>query len=245
MVDLKIPPSVEEVTPQWLTEALRSSKVIRESTVTSFDGERLGVGQGFTGQVARLRLTYDSQESGAPLTLIAKFPATDPPVRAALNELGIFEREVRFYGELAPKMDLSTPRCFYRASDKEAEDLALKENKSDIIAGADLTGYAPEVSRVLIDLAQSDTNKESWYLARSLVVELKKKIKLLRVSHRYAGFAVLKSPNVPSALIELGYLSNRIDEKNLKSAKYRKGIGRALLRATDKYFERKDLNNRS
>ncbi len=132
-----------------------------------------------------------------------------------------------------------------KASDKEAEDLALKENKSDIIAGADLTGYAPEVSRVLIDLAQSDTNKESWYLARMVIGELKKKIKLLRVSHRYAGFAVLKSPNVPSVLAELGYLSNRIDEKNLKKPAYRKGIGQALLRATDKYFERKDLNNRS
>lgn len=132
-----------------------------------------------------------------------------------------------------------------KASDKEAEDLARKENKSDIIAGADLTGYAPEVSRVLIDLAQNDTNKESWHLARNLVGELKKEIKLLRSSHRYAGFAVLKSPNVPSALIELGYLSNRIDEKNLKSPKYRRRIGNALLRAIDRYFVRKDQNSRT
>lgn len=132
-----------------------------------------------------------------------------------------------------------------KASDKEAEDLANKENKSDIIAGADLTGYASEVSRVLIDLAQNDTNRESWHLAKMLVGELKKNIKLLRTSHRYAGFAVLKSPNVPSALIELGYLSNRIDEKNLKSPKYRNGIGRAILRAADRYFARKELNNRS
>ena len=132
-----------------------------------------------------------------------------------------------------------------KASDKEAEDLAKKENKSDIIAGADLTGYASEVSRVLIDLAQNDTNRESWHLAKMLVRELKKKIKLLRSSHRYAGFAVLKSPNVPSVLIELGYLSNRTDEKNLKSPRYRSGIGQALLRAADRYFARKTLNNRS
>ena len=132
-----------------------------------------------------------------------------------------------------------------KASDKEAEDLAKRENKSDIIAGADLTGYASEVSRVLIDLAQSDTNRESWYLAKMLIGELKKSIRLLRTSHRYAGFAVLKSPNVPSALIELGYLSNRTDEKKLKSPKYREAIGRAILRAADRYFARKDLNNRS
>ncbi len=132
-----------------------------------------------------------------------------------------------------------------KASDKEAEDLANKENKSDIIAGADLTGYASEVSRVLIDLAQNDTNRESWHLAKMLVGELRKNIKLLRTSHRYAGFAVLKSPNVPSALIELGYLSNRTDEKNLKSPNYRNGIGRALMRAADRYFARKERNNRS
>lgn len=132
-----------------------------------------------------------------------------------------------------------------KASDKEAEDLAKKENKSDIIAGADLSGYASEVSRVLIDLAQNDTNRESWHFGKMLIRELKKDIKLLRTSHRYAGFAVLKSPNVPSALIELGYLSNRIDEKNLKNPRYRKAIGGAILRAADRYFARKDLNNRS
>ncbi len=132
-----------------------------------------------------------------------------------------------------------------KASDKEAEDLANRENKSDIIAGADLTGYASEVSRVLIDLAQNDTNRESWHFGKMLIRELKKNIKLLRTSHRYAGFAVLKSPNVPSALIELGYLSNRTDEKKLKDPKYRKAIGGAILRAADRYFARKDLNNRS
>lgn len=132
-----------------------------------------------------------------------------------------------------------------KASDKEAEDLANKENKSDILAGEDLTKYPSEVSRVLIDLAQSDTNRESWYLAKMLVGELKKNIKLLRTSHRYAGFAVLKSPNVPSALIELGYLSNRTDEKKLRSPQYRNGIGHALLRAADRYFKRKALHDRS
>ncbi len=132
-----------------------------------------------------------------------------------------------------------------KASDKEAQGLANKENKSDIIAGADLTGYASEVSRVLIDLAQNDTNRESWHLAKMLVGELGKNIKLLRTPHRYAGFAVLKSPNVPSVLIELGYLSNRTDEKNLKSPEYRRGIGRALMRAAARYFARKALHNRS
>ena len=68
---------------------------------------------------------------------------------------------------------------------------------------------------------------------------LGQRTKLLRNSHRFAGFAVLKSPNIPSVLLELGYLSNRIDEKNLSKPKYRRRIARALLQAVDTYFKRK------
>ncbi len=125
-----------------------------------------------------------------------------------------------------------------RASDKEAEALAAKENKADIIAGADLSDYPPEVSSILIDLAQSDTNEESWHFAEMLVEELDGKIKVLRNTHRFAGFAVLKSPNVPSLLVELGYLSNRSDEKLLRSKSYREQFARAVLRAADRYFKR-------
>ena len=126
-----------------------------------------------------------------------------------------------------------------KASDKEAASLATRENKSDIIAGADLSGFAPEVSEILIDLAQGATNKESWFLAEMMVKALGQRTKLLRNSHRFAGFAVLKSPNIPSVLLELGYLSNRIDEKNLSKPKYRRRIARALLQAVDTYFKRK------
>jgi N-acetylmuramoyl-L-alanine amidase len=132
-----------------------------------------------------------------------------------------------------------------KASDKEAASLATRENKSDIIAGADLSGYAPEVSEILIDLAQGATNKESWFLAEMMVKELGRRTKLLRNPHRFAGFAVLKSPNVPSILLELGYLSNRTDEKNLSQPKYRRRIARALLQAVDAYFKRKSKLRKS
>jgi N-acetylmuramoyl-L-alanine amidase len=125
-----------------------------------------------------------------------------------------------------------------RASDKEAEALAAKENKADIIAGADLSDYPPEVSSILIDLAQSDTNEESWHFAEMLVGEMDGRINTLRNTHRFAGFAVLKSPNVPSLLIELGYLSNRSDEKLLRNKSYMENFARAVLRATDRYFVR-------
>jgi len=78
-----------------------------------------------------------------------------------------------------------------------------------------------------------------------MVDSLGKSVRLLRNTHRFAGFAVLKSPDVPSVLVELGYLSNRTDEKLLKSKKYRKMISKAMLRAIDVYFERKERLSKS
>ena len=78
-----------------------------------------------------------------------------------------------------------------------------------------------------------------------LVGEMDGRIKILRNTHRFAGFAVLKSPNVPSLLIELGYLSNRSDEKLLRTKSYMEGFAGAVLRATDRYFERVKILGRS
>ena len=87
--------------------------------------------------------------------------------------------------------------------------------------------------------------QESAHFARFLVKSLGKAIGLLRNTHRFAGFAVLKSPDVPSVLVELGYLSNRRDEKMLRSADFRQRVGRAVLEAADRYFARKERLNRS
>lgn len=132
-----------------------------------------------------------------------------------------------------------------KASDKEAAALARKENKADIIAGADLSEYAPEVSSILIDLAQGSTNRESWHLADIMVKEMAKDVRVLRNTHRFAGFAVLKSPNVPSVLVELGYLSNRKDEKLLVQRQYHGKVADGLLRALDAYFSRQAQLSRS
>ena len=145
MRDLQIPYSVEYVTSQWLTKALVSTRVINSSTVTSFDSERLGEGQGFTGQITRLKLIYDSHESDAPYSLIAKFPSTDPTIRAALNESGLYEREARFYEEVAPQVELSTPRCFYSTTDGEAGDhVLLLEDLAPARVGDDVAGCSDE-----------------------------------------------------------------------------------------------------
>ncbi|RMD62201.1 MAG: N-acetylmuramoyl-L-alanine amidase [Alphaproteobacteria bacterium] len=122
------------------------------------------------------------------------------------------------------------------ASDAEAEALAAKENKADIIAGIDLSEQPEEVSKILIDLARRETMNLSKHFANTLVAELGKVTKLLRNTHRFAGFAVLKSPTVPSVLLEIGYLSNPKEERLLRSAKHRARVIAAAVRAINEYF---------
>jgi N-acetylmuramoyl-L-alanine amidase len=123
------------------------------------------------------------------------------------------------------------------ASDAEAAALAAKENKSDVIAGVDLSQENSTVSSILIDLAQRETKNRSVQFAGMLVGALKKDTPVLHNAHRFAGFVVLKAPDIPSVLIELGYLSSKDDEALLAAAGHRTKIAKDILRAVDGYFE--------
>jgi N-acetylmuramoyl-L-alanine amidase len=124
-----------------------------------------------------------------------------------------------------------------QASDAEAEALATKENKADIIAGVDLSNENQVVTDILIDLAQRETQNLSARFAGMLVLELKQETTLLHNTHRFAGFAVLKAPDVPAALVELGYLSSRQDESLLASSQHRAKMAAAIVRAANAYFD--------
>lgn len=123
------------------------------------------------------------------------------------------------------------------ASDKEAAALAAKENKADLIAGVDLSRNSDEVANILIDLAQRETMNHSARFAKLLIKEMSKTTSFLRKSHRFAGFAVLKAPDVPSVLLELGYLSNTVEERRLTQPRYQARMAKAIVRAIDRYFE--------
>lgn len=131
---------------------------------------------------------------------------------------------------------LSVYTLSQNASDAEAAALAEKENKSDLIAGIDLSHESPEVTNILIDLLQRETMNLSAVAANHLVTESGRSVTLLQNTHRFAGFAVLKAPDVPSVLVEMGYLSNRMDEEQLRDAKYRAKLAVALSKAVDRYF---------
>ena len=123
------------------------------------------------------------------------------------------------------------------ASDKEAAALAERENKADIIGGVDLGGNSKEVNDILISLSQTDTRNKSSKYATYLVGEMAKCTKLVRNTHRFAGFAVLKAPDIPSVLLEMGYLSNRTEESNLRQQSYRNKLAQAAAKAIDRYFQ--------
>lgn len=124
------------------------------------------------------------------------------------------------------------------ASDKEAAALARKENKADVIGGMDLSGNDQMINSILIDMSQQRTLIDSERFATILVGKLKQRTKLLRNTHRFAGFAVLKAPDVPSVLLEVGFLSNVHDERALKTPAYRKKIAMGVAKAVKRYFQR-------
>jgi len=131
-----------------------------------------------------------------------------------------------------------------RASSKEAQALAERENKADLIAGVDLSDKADDLSFILLDMAQRDTLNQSSRFAETLVRDISLSSKVLRNPHRFAGFAVLKAPDVPSVLIELGFLSNKYDERNLRSKKHRAKIAAAIKTSINRYFNRVEEANR-
>jgi N-acetylmuramoyl-L-alanine amidase len=124
-----------------------------------------------------------------------------------------------------------------QASDREAAALAARENKADLVAGIDLSQHDPEVSGILIDLARRQTNNLSILLAQDLVVELGRHVPMLNNSHRSAGFAVLKAPDIPSALVEIGCLSNREQERQLRQGTFRSAVAQSLARSINDYFD--------
>lgn len=125
-----------------------------------------------------------------------------------------------------------------KASDAEAHALATKENKADVIGGLNLGTYSDDVQNILIDFAQAKTNELSVRFARDIMVkEVAQSARMVKRPWRSAGFAVLKAPDVPSVLIELGYATNRKEERQLRDAKYRRRLSTAITRAIVQYLE--------
>lgn len=125
-----------------------------------------------------------------------------------------------------------------RATDAESAKLAAKENQADAVAGLDTVEEGQDVAGILMDLAKRETRSFSSIFARNLVDKLGGSVKLHKVPLRSAGFRVLTAPDVPSVLIELGYMSSPKDAELLNSSEWRTQAVAAVRTAIDSYFER-------
>ena len=126
-----------------------------------------------------------------------------------------------------------------RASDSEAERLAEVENKADAIGGVNLTEEPTEVADILIDLARRETRAFSNRFARLLMGEMKTTARMHKRPLKSAGFKVLKAPDVPSVLVELGYVSNKDDLEHLLSENWRARIVGSMGQAIDAFFAKR------
>ena len=124
------------------------------------------------------------------------------------------------------------------ASDRETAKLAARENKSDIIRGLDLSGADPNISPILIDLRQRETMNLSSDFAKLLLREGDGRMNFRTYSHRFASFVVLKAPDVPSILLETGYLTNKQDVARLSSKAGQNQIADSVADAVTVYFAR-------
>jgi len=164
-------------------------------------------------------------------------PLGERVARARAHDADLF---LSVHADALPEAHLRGASVFTlseKASDKEAAALAERENNSDRIAGINFGTQDPEVNEILFDLTRRQTNNQSIRLAQQLVVELGHRVKLLNHTHRSAAFVVLKAPDIPSALVEIGCLSNLQEERALREASYQRTIATTLARSVNDYFD--------
>lgn len=166
------PRQFADIEPAWLTSLLREAGSLRAGAVTAIEIEPIGVGVGFLGQVARLRLSYDRPDEAAPATLVGKLPTLDPGGREICRLFRFYEREIRFYRELTPRVPVRVPRCYASAMDVAADDyLLLMEDLASLPMGDDAKGCTlAEAERAIRSVARlhaawwahSDLDQLDW-----------------------------------------------------------------------------------
>ncbi len=154
------PSTTSEITASWLTDALRQSATIGADTyVASIDLDPSAAGVGFMGEIGKLAVTYGGAATDAPTSLVAKFPTHSPEVRAMMHPTRIYEREHRFYRELADRSPLRTPAihhvtCETAATPDDERYMLVMEDLSDMTLGDQVAGVSPDQAmRAVVALA--------------------------------------------------------------------------------------------
>ncbi len=123
-----------------------------------------------------------------------------------------------------------------QASDAQSAQLAARENSADRFGGPSFRAVSPDVARILASLVQRETRVGSARIANRLVSSLDRSVPMLPNPERHAGFVVLKSADIPSVLVEMGFMSNPRDEAELRQPGHRALVARAMRDAIEAYF---------
>jgi Protein of unknown function (DUF1679)/Ecdysteroid kinase-like family len=151
---MSVPANADEITPEWLTAALRTAGALDQARVKSIKSAPTGR-LGFTGQLLRLLISYDEAEPGAPSSLVAKFSAPRPELREVIHSMGFYEREIGFYRELARDCPIRTPRCYFGDVDMDSgASLLLLEDLSWMHGLNSAGGSVEEAALVIRELGK-------------------------------------------------------------------------------------------
>lgn len=122
------------------------------------------------------------------------------------------------------------------ASDSQTATIAQSENSADLFGGPHVHATSPAVQQILASLVSEETRRGSAHMASSVVSSLSSRLTMLSNPHRHAAFVVLKAADIPSVLVEMGFMSNRMDEAALRAAGHRAMVAGAMRDAVDRYF---------
>lgn len=156
----RFPTTTSEITAEWMTEALRGSGIIgADVSVEAVLLDPAGAGVGFMGEVAKVGLVYSGDAAGAPTTVMAKFPTQSPDIRAMMHPTRIYEREHRFYAEVAAHSPVRTPAIYHvtcepAAAAADERYMLLMEDLGGLTLGDQVAGVTPAQARAaLVGLA--------------------------------------------------------------------------------------------
>ena len=164
---IAIPGAPAELTPSWLTEALRAGGRVGPSRVRAAAVESIARGTGLLCQLARVTLEYEPGAPAGPRTLVAKLAAEDPDIRGLVGLFRFYEREVRFYEDLAPSLSIAVPRCYWSDYDENGGNFVLLLEDLGALRAADqlAPGSARDARRVADLLVELHAR---WWNDRSL-----------------------------------------------------------------------------
>ena len=150
---LELPATTKDITVEWLNEVLHENGFLGDSNIVSLQHEAIGVGKGFLSDMSRLHLSYDKDTTQLPKTIIAKLPTEYPSHRQVAMLYNVYEKEIQFYTDIAPKSPIRVPELVYGAMQPENEKfvLLMEDCAKYQEADPDLKGLSEEQTKIIAE----------------------------------------------------------------------------------------------